>query len=82
MPLLVYKCECGNVHKRFHRDPKDVPSTSTCPKCGKESKKQLSSPASRSIIKVDNGINARSVEVNLELVEDIQNRSTKDFKDK
>lgn len=53
-----------------------------CKKCGKRSKKQLTGPASRSIVTVDNGFQARSTEVNLELVEDIEARSTKDFNKK
>jgi len=51
-----------------------------CTKCGKDAKKALKGPASRSIVVVDNGIQARAVEVNLEVVEDIAARSTKDFK--
>lgn len=53
-----------------------------CKKCGKEQKKQLSAPNSKSVVVVDNGLQARATEVNLELVKDIEDRSTKDFKDK
>ena len=42
----------------------------------------MSAPNSRSIVTVDNGVQARSVDVDLTLVEDIKDRSTKDFKDK
>lgn len=53
-----------------------------CKKCGKQAKKQLKAPASRSIVVVDNGVQARATEVNMELVEDIEARSTKDFGEK
>jgi hypothetical protein len=42
----------------------------------------LKAPASTSTVVVDNGIQARATEVNLEVVEDIQARSTKDFREK
>jgi len=57
-----------------------VPSEVECKKCGKKAKKQLKSPSSQSIIVVDNGVQARATEVNLEVVADIHERSTKDFK--
>jgi hypothetical protein len=43
-------------------------------------KRQLKGPSSTSIVTVDNGVQARAVEVNLEIVEDIKERSTKDPK--
>lgn len=69
------------MSKYFRRVP-DAPAFFICEKCGKNAKKTLKAPASTSTIYVDNGIQARKVEVNLEVVEDIRNRSTKDFKDK
>ncbi len=65
---------------KFYRQPKDSLVAVPCAKCGKDAKKALKGPASRSIVVVDNGIQARAVEVNLEVVEDIAARSTKDFK--
>ena len=53
-----------------------------CKKCGKQSKKQLKGPSSKSIVVIDNGVQARATEVDMEMVEDIEARSTKDFKDK
>lgn len=82
MPLIHYLCECDYSATKFFRQPKEAPKTFICPKCGKEQKKQLSAPNSKSIVVVDNGIQSRAVEVNLELVKDIEERSTKDFKDK
>ena len=80
MPLISYLCECGDTISKFFRRPKEALLLITCDKCGKESKKQLSAPNARSIIVVDNGFQARKVEVDLEVVKDIEARSTKDFK--
>lgn len=82
MPLIHYLCECSCSTSKFYRQPKDASSTVPCKKCGKEAKKQLSAPNSKSIIVVDNGFQARATEVDLEMVKDIEERSTKDFKDK
>ena len=82
MPLIYYLCKCGNSLSKFFRKSKEVNPTLTCDKCNQELKKQLSPPNSSSVIVVDNGLQARATEVNLEVVKDIENRSTKDFKNK
>jgi len=73
---------CGQGDSRFYRSPKDAPPTFPCKVCGKESKKQLKAPASTSVLYVDNGLQAKRVEVNLEIIEDIKDRSTKNFREK
>ena len=80
MPLISYLCECGLSVSKFFRQPIEAKLTLKCIGCGKESKKQLSAPNSKSIVVVDNGVQARKVEVDLEIVKDIEARSTKDFK--
>jgi hypothetical protein len=45
-------------------------------------KKQLSAPSSTSVITVDNGHQAKAVEVNLEVVKSNEENSTKDFREK
>jgi hypothetical protein len=82
MPLIYYLCSCGWDTSKFFRQPKDATSSIQCYKCDKEAKKQLSAPNSRSIVVVDNGVQARKVEVNLQVVKDIESRSTKDFRNK
>lgn len=81
MPLIYYQCECKHSFSKFVRRPKDALTEVVC-KCGKNAKKQLKGPSSNSIVVVDNGFQARATEVDLELVEDIEARSTKDFKEK
>jgi hypothetical protein len=80
MPIIAYQCSCGLVTKKFYRVVKEIPSCLTC-KCGKDTKRTLSAPSSASIVSIDNGVQARAVEVNLDIVEDVRNRSTKDFKE-
>jgi hypothetical protein len=82
MPIIHYLCECGHPMGKFFRSPKDAPLLSECIKCKKEAKKVLKAPSSTSTIIVDNGVQARAVEVNLEVVEDIKDRSSKDFSEK
>lgn len=81
MPLLFYLCDCGRKMSKFHRNAKDAPMGFTCI-CGDEYKRQLSSPSSKSVITIDNGIQAKSVEVNLETIESNEINSTKDFREK
>ena len=82
MPLIHYQCACLYSTSKFFRHPKEIVSEVVCKKCGKQAKKQLKAPASRSIVYVDNNVQARRTEVNIELVEDLEARSTKDFGEK
>lgn len=82
MPLIHYLCGCGYSASKFFRQVAEAPAVFLCTKCGQNQKKQLSAPSSTSKIVVDNGVQARATEVNLEIVEDIQARSTKDFSEK
>lgn len=81
MPIIAYSCECSNVTKRFVRLAKDVPSSLICNKCSKIMKKQLSSPASTSKIVVDNGFQARAVEIHPDIVEINTERSNKNLRE-
>jgi hypothetical protein len=81
MPLLYYLCSCGKNVSKFYRIAKDAPIGLACV-CGAEYKKQLSAPSSKSIITIDNGVQAKSVEVNLATIESNQENSTKDFREK
>lgn len=82
MPLIHYVCECSYSTSKFFRQVKDAPAFVLCKICSKDAKKTLSAPASTSVVSVDNGLQARAVEVNLELVKDIKERSTKDNREK
>ena len=81
MPLINFNCQCKHSESKFYRSGKDAPSSLVCPKCNLEMKRGLAAPSSSSIIKVDNGVQAKAVEVNLELIEANKERSTKDFRE-
>jgi hypothetical protein len=81
MPLIHYLCECGKFKSKFYRVSKDAPRNFGC-ECGKEYKKQLSAPSSASKIVVDNGVQAKAVEVDLNIIQSNQENSTKDFREK
>lgn len=79
MPLIAYACECGYSEKKFIRRAKDAPVSLVCPECGDLLKKMLSSPSSSSKITVDNGFQARQVEVSPDVIEINKERSEKDY---
>ena len=81
MPLIAYVCECNHSEKRFFRQAKDAPVTVACTKCQKQMKKILSSPSSSSKISVDNGVQARAVEIIPDIVEINKARSEKDYRE-
>jgi Fe2+ or Zn2+ uptake regulation protein len=79
MPLINYLCECKNSKSKFYRQAKDALAFIICDKCGKEAKKSLCSPSTSSKIVVDNGFQARAIEVIPDIVEINQKRSEKDY---
>lgn len=82
MPLIAYQCNCGHSEKKFMRQAKDAPASFVCPKCNStELKKQLSSPSSGSKIVVDNGVQARAVEIVPDIIEINKERSEKNYRE-
>jgi hypothetical protein len=82
MPLISYLCECKNSKKKYYRQVNEIPAVIVCDKCQKEMKKCLSSPTSSSKIVVDNGFQARAVEIIPDIVEINQERSKKNYREK
>lgn len=82
MPLIAYSCElCKHVVKKFVRTAKDALSSIICDKCANQMKKLLSSPSSTSKITVDNGVQARAVEIHPDIVEINEERSNKNYRE-
>jgi hypothetical protein len=81
MPLISYLCSCKRVLSKFYRWRNDSPSSIVC-ECGGEFKRQLSAPSNKSVLTIDNGVMAKSVEVNLETIKSNEENSTKDFREK
>jgi tetraacyldisaccharide-1-P 4'-kinase len=80
MPLIYYLCSKGHGVSKFFRQAKDAPAVLAC-ECQEEAKKQLKPPSSVSKIIVDNGFQARAVEVNPDIVEINKERSQKDYRE-
>jgi len=80
MPLIYYLCTCKKSTSKFYRMAKDAPSGFSC-ECGSEFKRQLSSPSNASKIVIDNGFQAKAVEVDLNIINSNLENSTKDFRE-
>lgn len=80
MPRILYACsKCSNELKKFYRSSGDVLNKINC-ECGGELLRQLSSPSQRSKIIIDNGVQAKAVEIDREIVEIIEDREKADLK--
>jgi len=79
MPLIAYTCECKHSKSKLFRRVAEAPATISCDICGKEMKKTLSSPTQSSKITVDNGFQARAVEIVPDIIEINEERSRKNY---
>lgn len=81
MPLINYSCP--DCHERFaamYRKASDVQSKVNCKKCGgSNAARQLSAPSSVSKIVVDNGLQAKAVEIVPEIIESNKEMSKKGY---
>ena len=84
MPLIYYSCMqrgCGRGVSKFYRQAKDAPTVLPCDVCKQDSKRQLKAPNSTSKVTMDNGFQARAVEINPDIVEINEARSDKDYRE-
>jgi hypothetical protein len=81
MPIIHYLCECKHSTKKFYRKPKEAPDSIDCILCQCKAARQLSAPSSKSTVTVDNGFQARAVEVTPEIIEINEKRSEKDYRE-
>jgi hypothetical protein len=82
MPLISYICECKNSTSKYYRQAKESPACLLCGVCGKDMKKSLSAPSTSSKISVDNGVQARAVEIDPNIIAINRERSEKDYREK
>ena len=75
MPLIRYTCECNHSMNKFFRAGASAPALLSCPVCEKEMKRVLSGPRAESKIVIDNGVQARKKEINVEAIKDNQNKA-------
>lgn len=81
MPMIHYVChDCGFSLKKILRKP-PYPSTLICEKCNGSMTKELSAPSQSSKISVDNGVQARRVEISPDIIETNEARSKKDYRE-
>lgn len=78
MPLISYLCSCKKNKSKFFRSIKEAPSILVC-ECGLDMKKQLSAPNTSSVITIDNGLMAKSLDINLEVICSNEKDSLKNF---
>jgi len=71
--LIMFSCnnpECKNSISKFFKSHKDIPPFLDCGECGTgKLEREYSSPSSKSTVFVDNGMQAKTVEVLSEVVE-------------
>lgn len=78
MPLIKYSClSCGNYFSEHVKKAVEAKMEAPCKKCGAPSKRTLSAPSNSSKIVVDNGVQARSVEVDMKVIESNQENASK-----
>jgi DNA-directed RNA polymerase subunit RPC12/RpoP len=80
MPMIKYVCKCGNEKSKFFSNTNKILDSIKCEKCGEEIVRTLSSPSQRSKITVDNGVQAKAVELDRQIVEIIEDREKVDLK--
>ena len=74
MPRIPYSCsECSKTKKKFYKTSKEIENKLEC-ECGGELIRQLSSPSQKSTIVMDNGLQAKAIEINRDIVEIIEDR--------
>lgn len=81
MPMIAYVCSCKHLIKKFIRRAADAASSIPCSKCENSMKKTLSIPNSISKIVIDNGSQARQTEIVPNIVELMEERSNKDYRE-
>jgi len=80
MPRISYYCDtCSVYKKKFYKNSKEIVNKMKC-ECGGEQKRQLSAPSSKSTMVVDNGVQAKAVELDREIVDIIEDREESSYK--
>lgn len=80
--MIVYTCTAGHITKKLRRVPQKAAPAFPCPApdCYHEAKRQLVAPSQSSKIVMDNGHQARAVEILPNIVEINEERSNKDYR--
>lgn len=79
MPLINYSCTCGNSVKKYFKSPKEALASVLCEKCGSEAKKAFGATSTSKKVTIDNGVMARRIEVDENIMAINDDRSDKDY---
>lgn len=78
MPMIMFKCnnpDCDNEIVKIFTKAKDIPPFLDCGQCGTgKLERQLGAPSSKSTQVIDNGVQARKVEVMNDVIEKERDR--------
>ena len=78
MPLINYVCGCNEVLKKYFKSAKDAPASVKCG-CGSEARKSFGTTSSSHKTVIDNGLQARRLEIDPNIMEINDERSTHDY---
>lgn len=79
MPLLNYLCTCGEITKKYIKSMKDALPVVQCNKCSLDAKKVFGSTSSSHKTIIDNGLMARRLEIDPNIQEINDERSSRDY---
>jgi len=78
MPLINYVCSCGEGYKKYFKTAKTAPPTIDC-KCGLKAKKSFGATSSAHLTIIDNGLMAKKLEIDINIMEINDVRARTDF---
>ena len=78
MPLINYVCSCGEGYKKYFKAAKEASTTIDC-KCGLKAKKSFGATSSSHKMVIDNGLMARRLEIDPEIMEINDVRARTDY---
>jgi len=81
MPVIIYQCSNGHVLKNLVRSVKNIPASLECKTCKEPMKRSLSAPSSTNVIVIDNGLQAKAVEINPNIVEMRDEKANKNLRE-
>jgi hypothetical protein len=79
MPLISYPCSCGEITKKYFKTTKEALTSLQCKKCGLEAKKGFGTTSSSHKTVIDNGLMARRLEIDPDIMEINDERSSRDY---
>lgn len=80
--MIYFSCnnpDCNNWIKKFFKNSKDIPPFLDCGSCGTgKMERQLSAPSSKSTQIIDNGLQARKIEISNSIIQKERKRLQED----